>query len=355
MIKEDKAIWALYDKLGSKVAVADALGVDESTVRRRIKKLKKEYGEPKKAVTPKPVHVTKKEGQQMTADFLTTLRETVGKGEAIKPFPPKKQDGETLVVELTDWHIGSKDADSSGKARYNTEIASTRAVDMCRKVLSLTKQHVMEGTIIDQIDVFVVGDMVDGDDMFPSQIAEIEFQPPKQVMKFVDIFRNFLLGLKDFKLPINVYCVPGNHGRVGKDKSPQSNWDLMAYLILEDWLQQSGIKNIHIEHSETDHLVVTVRGWKFGLVHKIATSAAGARKALGWANSDNIDAIVTGHWHHFELDEDNGLRKFMSGSLKGTDTYAEGLGKGAPPSQLMWGVTENHVSTFIYVVDLRTK
>ena len=353
-LKSDIHIWALYDKLKSSTKVAEELGVPERTMSRKIRALKQEFGE--MSPTTESSHMTKKEGILSEEAFIERLRGSLAKTSPTKPFPPKKRSGETLVLQVQDWHIGSKDADSAGKLRYDLEIAAQRAQDFCRKALSLTKQHVMEGTDIDEIAVCVLGDMVDGDDMYASQMASIEYQPPQQVIKFVEIFRDFLAGLAELKLPINVYCIKGNHGRTGKDKSPKSNWDLMAYLILEDWARYTKIPKLYIEHSELEQLIVPIRGWKFGLVHKTALTlipSAGTSKALGWTYTDGVNCILTAHWHHFRIEETKGLRKYLGGSLKGTDEYADSLGVGAPPSQLMFGVTEKHLSTFIYVVDLQ--
>ena len=302
--------------------------------------------------TQKPIDVFDKHKK----DTLTEIRAQLGNGKAMQIVKRPKSHGETLVIHLTDWHLGAEDTDINGKPTYNTHIARERANDLLSKMLLLAKEHIAIGTSITEVIVAITGDMVDGDDMFATQGIQVECAPPEQVMECAKILRNFLLGLKVLKLPIMVYAVKGNHGRTGKDKSPQSNWDLMLYMILEDWIITSKTTGLTMYHSETDYYPITIQGHGFLLRHKgtgQVESPSGARKMQGWANLHRIEAVICGHLHHFAVSEETNLRLFMGGSLKGTDEFSESLAKGCNPSQLMFGVTKKHVSSFLYVVDCK--
>lgn len=289
-------------------------------------------------------------------DILSVIRAALKNGKPMQPLKRKKTNGETLVIHLTDFHVGRHEVDINGIATYSVAIAKERATLLCSKMLTLAKEHIAVGTDITDIVVVITGDMCDGEGIFDGQSYQLECVPPQQVMECVKMLRDFFLGLKKLNLPISVYAVKGNHGRTGKDKSPQSNWDLVTYMILEDWIKTSAIKGIAMYHSETDYYPVSIQGHGFLLRHKgtgQVESPSGARKVQGWANLHNIEAIICGHLHHFAIGEETNLRLFMGGSLKGTDEFSESLAKGCNPSQLMFGVTRKHLSTFIYVVDTK--
>jgi predicted phosphodiesterase len=300
--------------------------------------------------TPKPVSVNNQK------DVLSEMRAELKNGVPMKAVKRAGTKGETLVVHLTDWHIGRHETDINGTPVYSVQIAKERAELLCSKMLLLAKEHISVGTKLTEVVVAITGDMVDGEGIFDGQSYQLECVPPQQVMECVKLLRDFLLGLRELNLPINVYAVKGNHGRTGKDKSPQSNWDLMAYMILEDWIKTNSIKGIAMYHSETDYYPIDIQGHGFLLRHKgtgQVESPSGARKVQGWANIHHIEALVCGHLHHFAIGEETNLRLFMGGSLKGTDEFSESLAKGCNPTQLMWGVTKRHLSSFLYIVDTK--
>jgi predicted phosphodiesterase len=334
-IKTKEDLLELMKRYKTNDELGEFLGKGESSVRRLKKKFK----------------VTSV--QSMGVD---TLKDYLSKLSPLTILPQRQSDGETLVIHLTDWHIGSMVKDEKGVTIYNISIARKRAELLCQKIIYLVNNHISQGTKLTDIVVFITGDMADGELVYDTQIYQSETAPPKQVMTTVEILIQFLKTLLKTKLPIRLYAVKGNHGLPKiAGIHPESNWDLMIYMILEFWMRSTQQKNLSIEYAEGDYLNVTVRDWIYHLRHKGISqteTAAGGVKAGGWSQIHNCDALVFGHLHHFSIGEWVGLRTFMSGSLKGIDDFAEGLAKGANPTQTVWGTTNKHISTFIYVVDL---
>lgn len=329
----------LLDKYGTNTAVAQELNVGETTIRR----LRQKFGI---------------EGKNPgDSKILDALRRELGEGTPIKVTTEKKANGEALCIQLTDWHVGSIVRDEKGKIIYDRFIARQRAEILCSKVLMLLKDHLVQGTKITEIHLLLTGDMVDGEMVFPGQPWRTEMAPPKQVITVVDILRNFILSLLEFKMPIYIHAVKGNHG-IPKIKglNPESNWDLMVYLILMDWIANNSSKSVLMEYSEGDYQKCDIMGWTYLLRHEgpsQAETASGSSKAGGWNKVHTCDAMIYGHFHHPALMEWNGMRLFMGPSLKGPDEFSESIAKGSEPAQCVWGVTKKHVSTFYYIVDLR--
>ncbi len=318
----------------TKSKVAEVKGVDEATVRRWVKKY---------AIEPDD------------SSIMDMLRRSLAVQKPLKDLPWKKSTKETLVNQLSDFHIGNIVKDTKGKIIYNLFIAQERAELMCSKMIGLIKNHIFASSDIDEIVILLTGDMVDGEGIYEGQSYNLEVTPPKQVMVCVKTLKKYIIELSKLGLPIRIYAVKGNHGRTGKNMADASNWDLMVYMVLDLWLRDSGLKNISLEYAEGSYLNLDIKGHKYQIRHEgpnQTETAAGAAKIGGWSALYGIEALCYGHLHHWNIGEWLGTRTFMSGSLKGPDDLSDKMGKGSSPSQLIWGVTAKHVSTFSYVVDL---
>lgn len=329
----------LLTKYGSNRRVSKVINVDEKTIRN----LREEYGI--------------LSGEYVDKQIISILRAHLGKGEPIKVKRMLNSLGEALISHLSDWHLGAKVVDAKNNVIYNYDIAKLRAELLCGRCIDLFQNHISRGTEITQINLIITGDMVDGNLVYPGQAYRTEFSPPRQVILAANILRNYILSLMEFKLPIFIDAVPGNHGipKV-KEWDPTANWDLMLYMIIEDWIKQSKIKNVFLNYVEGDYLITDIMGWKYLLRHKgpsQSETSSGAAKTGGWQKIHSCDAMAYGHFHHAGLTEWNGVRLFMSPSLKGQDEFAESIAKGSSPAQCIWGVTQKHVKTFYYEVDLK--
>jgi predicted phosphodiesterase len=284
------------------------------------------------------------------------LIDRLSQAPALKHLSKLKTQDETVIIHLTDWHIGKLIVDVEGQELFNILIAKKRAELFCQKVLYLIKQHILEGTKLSKVVLFITGDMVDGEGIYEGQSNNLEIMPPKQVITCAEVLIKLFKELFKMKMPIEVYAVKGNHGRTGKDRNTSSNWDLMLYMILELWARENKVKDFYIKYSEADYLKIVINNWNYLLRHEgVATTEtpSGASKAYGWQDLHGIDALVYGHLHHPSIGSLGHIRTFMGGSLTGVDDFAERIAKGCSASQLVWGITRKHLSTFIYIVDLK--
>ena len=149
----------------------------------------------------------------------------------VPPYSKKRGAKEICVPILSDVQL------SKVTPTYNSEIAEERVLLYADKIIKLARLH-KATTPVDKCVVLAVGDIIEGELIFPGQAHEIDSSLYRQVT--VDgprIFYNFFAKLlKEFK-EVEVVWVIGNHGALGgrsrRDYNPETNADRMLGRILE--------------------------------------------------------------------------------------------------------------------------
>jgi len=296
--------------------------------------------------------------EDLSKIIIQTLKDELINIEPYKSATQSKIDrqGDTLVIQLSDLHAGKIVKNQEGETIYDENIFRQRINRLCEQILKLLDNNVSKGVPINDVVIISTGDQANGENIYATQAYEQELAPPKQVMLVVDVITKLITSLLNRKLPVKFYGIKGNHGRTGKDTDPTANWDLMIYMILDYW-SKFVLKNsrLEIKYAETDYLTFNIRGHNYMIRHlapEQADSPAGRVKINEWARMYNAEGIVYGHWHHFGLNDVDGVRVFRGGSIVGGDSLSEQMAKHSEPTQLIWGVNEHRVSTFFYAVDL---
>lgn len=298
------------------------------------------------------------ESRELNSAIVHAIKEELSK----IPAPPtaakeSAKSGDTLVIHLSDLHAGKEVKDQDGKTIYNGRIFKERINIFISQVLKLLDNNIVKGVPITDAVILSTGDNANGENIYETQVYEQELTPPRQVMLVVETYCKLIKALLARGLKVSFYGCKGNHGRLSKEADPASNWDAMSYLVLDYWSRAILKSNkFSIRYSEeTDYLTLSIRGHRY-LIRHIAPeqgdSPAGRVKINEWARTHKVDAVVYGHWHHFAICDVDGIRVFRGGSLVGGDSLSESMAKSAEPIQLVWGVNEDRVSTFIYAVDL---
>jgi predicted phosphodiesterase len=301
-----------------------------------------------------------KEKLQENIDLIHRLRNMLTDVEPIKRnLIIKKKTGDTLIIHITDWHVGRTIKDEMDNIIYNEKIFKERIDILTNEMLALLDGYIKKGTPIKDVAIVSTGDILDGMGIFSTQESLSEMSPPFQVMLAVNIIRKLILSLTRRKLAVTFYGVKGNHGEIrfnGKQKDTAANWDMMLYLILQDWAVNTiKQKNIIIHYSGLDYINFEIQGWKYHARHIApiqSETAAGKGKFLGWARKHKFDAFIYGHYHHFGIWDRSGIYVFRGGSIPGGDEFSESLAEESNPIQLMWGVSKKRPLTFSYAVDL---
>jgi predicted phosphodiesterase len=312
-----------------------------------------------------PKMIKKEEPQLKQKDInkliIQSLREELAN---VKPYIASKQDkidtkGDTLVIHITDLHAGKIVKNQEGELIYNEDVFRNRINRLCEQTLKLLDNNISKGVPITEVVILLTGDLANGEGIYLTQAFEQEIAPPKQVMLVVDVLTKLITSLLKRNLPVKVYGIRGNHGRTGKDTDVASNWDIMIYEILDFW-SRLVLKNpkLQIKFAETEYLTFEIRGHRYMIRHicpEQPDTPAGRVKINEWARQYNVEGIAYGHYHHAGIFDCDNVRVFRGGSTVGGDSLSDSMAKYSEPIQLIFGVNEQRVSTFIYLVDLGEK
>jgi predicted phosphodiesterase len=305
--------------------------------------------------------IGKEKKQDLSALIIETLKNELTDVQPYKASVQSKADikGDTLVIQLTDLHAGKIVKNQEGETIYNEEIFRTRINRLCEQTLKLLDNNISKGVPINDVVILLNGDLCNGENIYLTQAYEQEATPPTQVMLVVDVITKLIVSLLKRNLPVKVFGIRGNHGRTGKDTDVASNWDIMVYEILDFWARLV-LKNpkLTIKFAETEHMIFNIRGHNFMIRHiapEQCDSPAGRVKINEWARQYNLDAVCYGHFHHGAVSDCDNIRVIRGGSTVGGDSLSDSMAKHSEPIQIIFGVNEQRVTTFIYFVDLGDK
>jgi len=152
---------------------------------------------------------------------------------------------------------------------------------------------------------------------------------------------------------IRVVTTRGNHGRTGKDVSPEANWDNMLFQQLELLIDLEDDPDLIIKNRYGDYNTFQVKGWRGMVRHKApvqADTSAAQAKFAGWQGIHQWDIFMYGHFHHWGVMTWNSKPIIRNGSLMGGDDYAETLAAYDDPTQVVFTVNKKHLPAAIYPV-----
>lgn len=269
----------------------------------------------------------------------------------------RKKAGETACVVLGDWQLGKT------STTYSTETCARRIALMAAKVTELTEIQRADHPVKD-VHVWLIGDMVEGELIFPGQEHEIELSLFEQVLLHgPEILGSFLRSMLGTFESVTVSWCLGNHGRIGGRQSrqmrPRNNSDRMVYAVTKMLLQgESRLKWQEDPFTyETWYMIDKVGETRFLLFHgdQIRGGFAGfpwygtAKKVQSWAAGavkEPFDHAVHGHFHQQAMFTLNDIVVYVNGTLESGNVYAqEQLGSmGRPSQRLLFVHPRNGVS-----------
>lgn len=254
--------------------------------------------------------------------------------------------GISLVLLLSDFHIGKVIKDEDNIEVYNTDKGLQRIRQTPELILSTLDKETISRT--EEIIILLIGDHVDGEGIYPGQEITLEKGVSEQVRLVTRVTWELIQSVREIFPIVRIVTARGNHGRSGL--SVEANFDNMYYQQLEllvDWTDdpQLSIKNRYAEFN-----TFTTQGWK-GLIRHWApvqadTSAAKSRLG-GWKDIHGYHFMCYGHWHHWGVLTYNGCPIIRNGCLSGGDDYAEKLGCYDSPTQVLLGITQDNLPAFV--------
>lgn len=253
---------------------------------------------------------------------------------------------------------------------YNTEVAEERVVRYAEKIIKIARIQ-KANHIVKRCVVFALGDIIEGELIFPGQAHEIDSSLYKQVTvdgpRILSKFFNVLL--TEFET-VECYWVIGNHGALGgrsrRDYNPETNADRMLGKILQTMF--AGNKRIKFIVPDKSWYTVADLGVKAKFLLFHGDNIRGTmgvpfygynKKILGWKSlgaaglMENFTHAVCGHYHtptHLYI---NDVRVWVNGSTESHNPYAqEQLASMGRPCQYTLFVKPSKGVTAEYLVDL---
>lgn len=263
------------------------------------------------------------------------------------PHPRAVRAGSELVFFLlmSDHHIGSfvSSPDTAGLEVYNFGVYQKRLDTLLDRVLLFKSLH-SSHSVVRKIILPVLGDVVEGANIYATQAYEVDRVVVDQVFSGLELWHQFLLKLcAEFEV-VELFCVWGNHGRLGKEHPTRVNWDYVFYRFLQNLFREKQ-SNLRIYVSETPFMIFREGEKHFYLHHgdnvqryvslpfygldRMARRLSGLFRVF-------LDYVMIGHFHQPATLPFTYGKMFINGSMRGTSQFAiERLTEGGIPSQTL--------------------
>lgn len=267
-----------------------------------------------------------------------------------KPRKKKVQSPISLVVHLTDWHMGAvQPADEiEGFNEFSPDILTSRIHNLANDVLNWVELH-RYAYDVDHCCLPVTGDLVSGDIHDELRITNA-YPLPVQAVEAAQLLSAFVLIMAPYfkRVTVPFVCVD-NHGRLTqKPQHKEGGYNSINYVIGALAKQMlSNCRTVDFDIYPREQQVVEVKGRRYLLTH--------GHSVRGWAGFPyygiqrktgleaikrmrrdiaRFDRIIMGHWHA-------PLRHpwyWIGGSASGTDAYDHANGRESEPLQSAWFV-----------------
>ena len=256
------------------------------------------------------------------------------------------QIGETAIAVLADWQLGKR------TPSYNSKVCARRIEEYSERVVKLTEIQRADHPVRD-CRVYILGDLVEGELIFPGQAHRIDASLFAQVLADgPSILGGFLRRMLATFERVHVVGVIGNHGAIGgqsrRESHPETNADAMLYevtrLRLEAEPRLTWAPNV-VEGERRWYAVDKIGDKAFMLFHGDQARGGFAgfpwygfgKRINGWRNGgipEPFDYALSGHYHTPVRGLYGRVRHWGSGSTESDNTYAaEQLSAAGTPSQ----------------------
>ena len=261
---------------------------------------------------------------------------------------PHQEDPEAAVVLMSDWQWGK------ATPTYDSDVAKARVEKFTDKALRII-DYVRKHHPVPEVHVLYLGDLVEGELIFPGQAHRIDASLYRQTFEVAEAIANQLRRFKANVDTVKAEGVRGNHGEFGgrsrRDMHPETNADCMAMntarLMLGDDID---FPEPVVSGERAWYAVHEVMGRKWFMAHGDQVKGASfgipwygfGKKVQGWYMTlGPFDYCVTGHWHQTVREDINGIIHFGAGSTESSNTYAQEFLAGGGQQGSQWLLFQN--------------
>ena len=251
---------------------------------------------------------------------------------------------------------------TGGLNSYNKNTLEAQMKMLLDGIVSISVKQLSAHPVL---KIHMLGDMLEGMGIFPSQAYNVDQDLYDQFFSFGDLVCKLLLELLQLYDRVEIKCVPGNHGRVGKkgEYPHYINWDLFWYKHLEQKLQNYDRITWDITKSwwmtDTNHdttsLLIHGDGIKSWMsIPYYGIERADSRYTKLFASMRNQYQILEmGHFHTPTILPAPTGHTIINGCFTGASVYAlKDLTTTTRPVQIMFGVHKDHGKTWDFPIYL---
>ena len=247
-------------------------------------------------------------------------------------FPKSSSTSETAVAVLADWQMGKVTPD------YNTDVLAKRMDVYMDKLIEITNIQRTHHPV-KNLHVWILGDIVEGEEIFPGQSHLIDSGIYRQVgVNGPKILGKFLKTALEHFEHVHVTAVIGNHGAVGgrmrKQHDPETNMDRLLYKICEMIFESEGRISFNIPDGKGErnwYAVDYIGSYGTLLIHGDQMPSPSAthgyyKKVMGWKDGaipERFDDVFMGHYHQQAKMTLGSTILRVSGSPESYNTYAQ--------------------------------
>lgn len=216
-----------------------------------------------------------------------------------------------IIVMLSDLQIGA----CSTADGYDPMPEETiqRYVDIYCD--NLIRMFARRNLLIRTIHIFMLGDIVDGELIYPKQKT---IDMGMQLKIAVRVTRQIIEVLRRYAANIKVHTVAGNHGRITHSHHKASNWDNVIYDTLE--IVYEGIDDVTVDSTREFVKVSEIGKWRFlythgDIINGMITRNKAITKSNGMHRRMPHDAMLLAHFHTVMMFYYNRLPIMVNGCM----------------------------------------
>ena len=239
---------------------------------------------------------------QLMADTVEAMEGAIARISAMPPVKASavaqtaSKDPSELMLLISDVHVGEYNDPAlmggiTGPEGYCFSVFQESANTLESKVLFFKRLY-SKGWNINKLVVNFLGDLVTGEQIFLGQALQIDRIVTDQIFYAAHRFASMVRTWAKHFPEVEVYCMPGNHGRLGKkgELHWRSNMDYIAYRVMSILL--ADVPHVRFVIAAGPFLVVEHgNDWRFLIHHGDSIPGGGVTKG----NLVNIERKV----HHF--------------------------------------------------------
>jgi len=362
-----------YKKIGLK------LGIKYSTIESHFKRIReaKEIGLILNQTVKEPLtseEIIKQEAEnELEKQKAKTTKEEIKKASQnkiivdqliycasiTKPFPIKqlkipelsgRSRNTTPILSLGDIHTGLhlKLSHTGGLNYYNKEKLVTQLENLKKALVIISIKQLAEYPLL---KIHSLGDLLDGINIYKGQAFQQDMYLTEQYYYLAELMSTFLIELLQLYNIIEMKCVPGNHGRIGKKgESPQEdNFEYLWYRHMEQKMQN--YPRIKWDISETWWMLDKtydktsllfhgdgIRSWNSIPYYGIDRADAKYTKLLA-RQKDIYQILELGHFHSLSVLPTPTGNIVINGSFTGGSMLAlKDMVTTSEPAQLFFGI-----------------